>query len=59
MEKVLLGGLSGALRWGRKDGDRRKKAAALQAIFQNQEGDDTIPSAETNITQTREVSIFT
>ena len=59
MEKVLLRGLSGALTWDRKDDNTREKTAAHQVIFQNQEDDDTIPSAKTKRTQTREVSIFT
>lgn len=58
MEKVLLGGLSGALRWDRKDDDTRKKIAVHQARFGNQEDDDTIPSAKTKVTQTRVISIF-
>lgn len=45
MEKFLLEVLSGALRWDRKDDDTRKKTAAHQAVFGNQEDGDTIPSA--------------
>lgn len=57
MEKVLLASLSGAQRWDRKDDNTRRKTAAHQAILQNQEDDDTIPSAKNKITQTREVSV--